>query len=872
MTGASRRQRIQALLFAAIMVVSMVAAGVGGLAGSAAAETTTVSSSDELIDAVDGEDPTAISGDTVVINESFSLDDDVSVNVENITIEGESGDETVSQGSDDSTKVFQINSANVTLRDINLRSEISINANDVSVREVNISTPDSGFGIKATGVSGVVIENNTIRNTGVNIDETAQAVYLSNSSGTIDQNTIRGVADSNEGSSKAIFVGDSDEEIEASVTITDNRISNVSVNESNFGDGGAGAYGVLVNADVSDLEISGNNIHNLSGLWAHGIGLEGPTPGANVTDNLVTNLSATKGDTSDSSAFRDEAAIFFEDNTGAQSVSLDNNTFENLAYGVLPHPDQSATSTVGEIVIVDGPLQTAVNHAGEDDTILVSPGIYESGVDVSTNNITLEGPNADTPAHERDATDLSGEAVINTSNGPGIEVSNSANVTIDGVAFDGNEYFIESTDWENLAVEDTIFTNGQSKTGGHIWLKSSSGEFRFENNYVTGNNPSNGIRLKNGDDTRIGVSIKNNVWENNHAWAMNLNHAQGVVENNTVRNTEQFDPESEYEDYKQWGVLLAASNNDIRVANNTFESLTGPSVDLYGNFDGKIAISQNTFANTTVDSGSVEISDTQLDNDGFQPTFGDISISRNMFVDNNVSLKNEVDADIDARYNYFSDAPTVEGNVIYDPVLTAPVEDVADSTSDIRQYGSYLEISSDDGSPIAVGFAAPPDGNASEVLGDVVDVPSTVYRYNNTADEFVSIDGSYTPSTGEVLVIAPQETLNDETIIPIATGSETAARPDSVDLTQGWNLVATGATNDPSGIAVADGGADGVINDASLQVQPAQPGAPSANTGAFEGTWLFVDADGQLFTGYTEDQSPSTYSEEVLEPDTDKTE
>jgi len=35
MMGASRRKRAQAVLFSAIMVLSMVAAGVGGLAGSA---------------------------------------------------------------------------------------------------------------------------------------------------------------------------------------------------------------------------------------------------------------------------------------------------------------------------------------------------------------------------------------------------------------------------------------------------------------------------------------------------------------------------------------------------------------------------------------------------------------------------------------------------------------------------------------------------------------------------------------------------------------------------------------------------------------------------------------------------------------------
>jgi len=1110
MTGASRRQRIQALFFAAIMVVSMVAAGVGGLAGSAAAETTTVSNSDGLISAVGGDDPTANPGDTVVINDDISLDSDVYVEVENITIEGESGDETVTRTSDGSDKVFRINSDDVTLRDMEVvrsadqsnrdassgfahgivirnrtggevsgvtvdnvdivgegfstdpnnrglqvldgtgstagdaaditvtnsnvsgfdggfsaaavyggsvsnvnfvdnnnieaesvgvdastyaepfgdggtledvtvegndfgtfpddatpvleladtgaddaieilefkkvldhneferaaltltetetaqttevskhgmtadsagitstisgsaelvdtdgsveiasgtyeesvdittenatfsgsgndtqvRGEISVNANDVTVREINISTPDSDSGITATGVTGVVIENNTIRNTGVNIDKTAQAVYLSDSAGTIDQNTIRGVADDNKGSSKAIFVGDSDEVIEGSVTITDNRISNVSVDESNFEDDGAGAYGVLVNANVSNLEISGNKIHNLSGLWVHGIGLEAPTPSANVTDNTVTNLSATKGDTSDQSAFRDEAAIFFEANTDAQSVNLDKNTFENLAYGVLPHPDQSAISPVGEIVVVDGPLQTAVDHAGEDDTISVSSGVYESGVDISTNNITIEGPNANTPGHERNATDLSGEAVIKSPDGPGIEVTNGANVTIDGVAFDGNEYFIESTNWEYIAVEDSIFTNGQSNT---VDLKQSSGEFRFKHNYVTGNDRSNGLEIW-GPDSGIGVYIKNNVWENNLAWAMNLNHAQGVVENNTVRNTEQFDPEPKYEfGNKQWGFIFAASNNNVSVANNTFESLTGPSVDIYGDFDGKVAISQNRFANTTGDSGSVEISNSNLEivGDEFQPEFGDVDISRNNFISNNISIRNEVDADIDARYNYFSDSPEVEGNVIYDPVLTAPVEDVAESPEDIRQYGSVLDVNTD-GEALAIGFSAPPDATAAELFEET-DIEGNAFTYEN-GEGYQSVEADDTFSTGDVLVLTSNG-VDEDIVVPIdASIDSNAAQPTSVDVENGWNLVATGAADDISQIDdnAALGGTGTINDDQQLQTQPGQPGAPTTEFGAFEGTWLFVDGSGEISTGYAEDQSPQEYYDELL--------
>lgn len=379
------------------------------------------------------------------------------------------------------------------------------------------------------------------------------------------------------------------------------------------------------------------------------------------------------------------------------------------------------------------------------------------------------------------------------------------------------------------------------------------------------NSASNGIRLKNPDGSRIDVSVRDNVWENNGAWAMNVNHVHGTIEDNTIRNTDQF---LQTDRYKQWGLLFAASNNNVRIKNNTFESLTGVGVDVYGDFDGKINISQNTFSNITTDSGGVLITDYVPGEDefeGFQPDVEDVNISRNDFVSNNVSIKSEVEVRIDARYNYFDGAPTVEGNVAYDPLLTVPADQTTGEVQDIRKYGSYIEIESD-GEPTVIGFPTPTAESLSDILsGDTIEREDgeavSIYTYDNEEQSFDSVGGDYVPDAGDVLVVTTEGSLSDEFVVPVDTSvTDEAATPSQVRIYEGWNLVATGGADGPDDLAITEE----VLSNGQFQTQPAQPGARTAEIGAYEGTWLFVKNDGELTTGYVEDQTPTDYVNNML--------
>ena len=238
---------------------------------------------------------------------------------------------------------------------------------------------------------------------------------------------------------------------------------------------------------------------------------------------------------------------------------------------------------------------------------------------------------------------------------------------------------------------------------------------------------------------------------------------------------------------------------------------------------------------------------------------------------NNVStdIVNQGANRVSAQLNYFGDdAPSVTGDVAYDPVLTTPIDNVeGEPVGDITEYGSVLEVNNDGGDrTLAVGFSAPPEQNASELFDDV-DIEGNAYRYDNDGAGYVEIDADFTPTAGEVIVITTDDAVDEDVVVPIDTSVEgAAANPESVEVNNGWNLVATGAADTVSDIPVALNGGS-IQSVTRLQAQPRQPGlANRPRFGAFQATWLFINGDGRISTGYAEGQNPFLYNGEVLYP------
>ena len=134
-------------------------------------------------------------------------------------------------------------------------------------------------------------------------------------------------------SAVGILIGHSDgDEDVTNLLIQDNVISDIDADTSPWltTTKGQGAYGILLShgggdtGKTIDAQVLDNTITDLEGLWAHGIGLEGNTPGAVISGNIISNLTDHKGST-------DAVAIQVESNLGAGTVAIGFNNFSGVA-------------------------------------------------------------------------------------------------------------------------------------------------------------------------------------------------------------------------------------------------------------------------------------------------------------------------------------------------------------------------------------------------------------------------------------------------------------------------------------------------------------------------------------------------------------
>jgi hypothetical protein len=210
----------------------------------------------------------------------------------------------------------------------------------------------AAFGIVVKAAADRAVITNTIIDTVFSPDPsgsgTAQAIYLENEPSTDGADNVSIVGNrinnihSNR-SAKGVLIGvNGGTDPSQSTLIQGNTIQNITSDTR-------GAYGVSVGntPGVSGLQVLDNTMTNLIGTlgWAHAIGLEGDTPGATVTGNVITNVV----DGSPTPA-ADAAAVLFESNPSFSTVEVHNNQF-NLsaaAFGIAVHPSLSGGPVDGE--------------------------------------------------------------------------------------------------------------------------------------------------------------------------------------------------------------------------------------------------------------------------------------------------------------------------------------------------------------------------------------------------------------------------------------------------------------------------------------------------------------------------------------------
>ncbi len=226
---------------------------------------------------------------------------------------------------------------------------VTIGTDGVSIDGFNITNPDGNYAIYNNGYDNLIVQNNIIDHIGNNAETgNTHSIYVRANSDpviglTITDNQfydIHGgekVPASSNGSASAIFIGDTNAGNDVTgVSLNENCIELVRASTAPFVSGnlgGKGAYGILIGVGASgagsvpNADIMSNDIKDLEGLWAHGIGLEGRTPGAEVFNNDLNNIVDHKDPS-------DAVAVLIEDNDGAGTVLVNNNSFTNVDLGV----------------------------------------------------------------------------------------------------------------------------------------------------------------------------------------------------------------------------------------------------------------------------------------------------------------------------------------------------------------------------------------------------------------------------------------------------------------------------------------------------------------------------------------------------------
>lgn len=235
---------------------------------------------------------------------------------------------------------------------------VTISSDGVTINGFTIENGgiSSGVGIYSSDQSNLTIENNIITAIGnTSNDIVGRGIEVISSSLDVDNvsianNKINDITSglrtgSNSTSASAISIGWSTGAKDiTNLSIQNNVISDIDADTNPWGTTkGQGAYGILINhgasgaGQVINAQITSNTINNLEGLWAHGVGLEGDTPGTTVTGNTISNLTDHKGGT-------DAVAIFAEDNPSISSITIHQNKMSNSAFGVALHPTLAGTS------------------------------------------------------------------------------------------------------------------------------------------------------------------------------------------------------------------------------------------------------------------------------------------------------------------------------------------------------------------------------------------------------------------------------------------------------------------------------------------------------------------------------------------------
>jgi len=272
---------------------------------------------------------------------------------------------------------FTVREENVTI------NGFSVTVGSPSRNGIIVKTPGSGSLV----TFNVIEDIGSLSFTGTERDN-AVGVYLELGPDNVDvvRNKMSRIFSTN-GSAQGVLVGDSSSgDPSLDVLIAGNIVEGL---QSVF----RGAYGIQINNGASTAEtatghttgvVRDNRIDGLTGSWAHGVGLEGPTPGLAVLRNNISNLTDVNP-----TAFNDVFGVLVQSNPHWGQIQINENNFvlENMAeHGIGVDPSTPGTG------MVDGTCNwwNASNGPGP-----VGPGsgaLVTANVDYSPWLVSPDGP------------------------------------------------------------------------------------------------------------------------------------------------------------------------------------------------------------------------------------------------------------------------------------------------------------------------------------------------------------------------------------------------------------------------------------------------------------------------------------------------
>ncbi|MCB2206627.1 hypothetical protein KQI65_17940, partial [bacterium] len=245
-----------------------------------------------------------------------------------------------------------------------------IQASGVTIQNFTLTNAAGNYAVNST-YGGLTIQDNIVTQVGNTVGGNVHAVHVALdrdniSDVVIKDNSFSQIGNATGGSTSAIGLTQrSSINTLTNLLVQGNTIADIDANPALTG--GKGVYGILLGVGgtgggtIANAKILNNNISDLSGKWAHAIGLEGNTPNALVLYNTISQLSSsnvgTIPPTPPNLTFSDAVAIKLEENSYANTVTISyNNIGANLDAGIINSTPQQVMAELNWWDDADGPI------------------------------------------------------------------------------------------------------------------------------------------------------------------------------------------------------------------------------------------------------------------------------------------------------------------------------------------------------------------------------------------------------------------------------------------------------------------------------------------------------------------------------------